>query len=67
VFDNMFYNWQVYDTVGAPHTLTSALAIRPPAGTCLLTARRMHSSQLHAARHQLPLPALPSSPHQKRC
>lgn len=58
MFDNMFYNWQVYDTVSAPHTLTSALAICLPAARCLLTARRMHSSQLHAARRQPPLPAL---------
>ncbi len=67
VFDNMFYNWQVYDTVRAPHILTSALAICLPADKCLLAARCMHSSQLHPARRQLPLPALPSSPQLKRC
>ena len=59
VFDNMFYNWQVFDTVSAPHTLTSALEVRLLADDCLLAARCMHSSQLHAISRRC-LPCLPA-------
>ena len=49
MYDNMFYNWQMYETASAPHTLTSAVSTCLQADTCLLAGRCMRSTRLHAA------------------